>query len=350
MLDRLNQFNPLANLMKAAFSPLQGGLQISGQANISAQFGMGGIGNIGSSFQAAAGAGLGFAFGGLPPANFMPPMPPMGGMGASGVLQQLGGLLQGLTQQLGGLGNPRMSQGVGAFGGFGALAQTGNVLGGFVQGQEQLKLGQLGFGAMGGVQANVNVNFNAQIQNQTQYPAIKKTEDPFSASGMGKTGLKSNLANSPEVTMAMHSILKDKGSMKFDELSKQLKEKYGIDSEVVKVKDDKGKEMQVLQFANGDKLVDGNGNGAADMGDYKFKDALKDIETKYGVTPEKFEAAAKEGRIGGLAKGGGASATGNVDFGAQLQQLMSGLSNMWQQQQMQMQLQMNFSLAFKYAQ
>lgn len=77
-------------------------------------------------------------------------------------------------------------------------------------------------------------------------------------------------------------------------MSKLLKEKYGIQSEVgdIKTVDKNGKEVtkKGLKFANGDFLVDGNGDGLLGTGDYKFNDAVKAIQEKYGLGKDDVKA------------------------------------------------------------
>jgi len=115
-------------------------------------------------------------------------------------------------------------------------------------------------------------------------PNLRKTTDEFGTGlGAGK-GHTSNLANSPEVVLALNSILKNKGLMKMEEVQKQLKEKYGIEAEVTKIDGRKA-----LKFANGDYIVDANGNGGLDRKDYHFKEAVSSIQQKYGMTEDQVK-------------------------------------------------------------
>lgn len=103
--------------------------------------------------------------------------------------------------------------------------------------------------------------------------------------GMGKS---QKYKMFPGELLAVHSVLKNaKGkSLKPAELQKQLKEKYGIDTEIKKVK---GKQTLVNKATGHTIMSDGNGNNIMDMGDMKFKDALKQIKEKYGMDPNQFE-------------------------------------------------------------
>jgi len=102
--------------------------------------------------------------------------------------------------------------------------------------------------------------------------------------------VKSNLANSPEVMLAIQALLKEGKSEKFEDLAKGLKEEFGIEAEVgdVKVKDKDGKEVsaKAIKFGNGDYFVDGNGNGQLEAADYKFGDAVKALKEKYHLEDE----------------------------------------------------------------
>lgn len=114
-------------------------------------------------------------------------------------------------------------------------------------------------------------------------------DDPYGIGQSGQ-GMKSNLANSPEVMLAIKDIMSDGQSHTFEDLSKQLKEKYGINAEVGDVasvgKDGKEVKGKGLKFANGDYFIDGNGNGQLDQGDYKFDDAIKNLKEKYGISDD----------------------------------------------------------------
>ncbi|MBN2358495.1 MAG: hypothetical protein JXR83_03520 [Deltaproteobacteria bacterium] len=113
---------------------------------------------------------------------------------------------------------------------------------------------------------------------------VRKTTDEFGTGlGAGK-GHTSNLANSPEVVLALNSLLKGKSSIKMEEVQKQLKEQFGIESELTKIDGRKA-----LKFANGDYIVDANGNGALDSRDYKFKEAVSSIKEKYGLSDEQVK-------------------------------------------------------------
>lgn len=111
-------------------------------------------------------------------------------------------------------------------------------------------------------------------------------EDPYGISQSGQ-GQRSNLANSPEVMLAMKDLMSDGKNRTYDEIATELKDKYGIECEVGEIvstgKDGKETKTKGIKFGNGDYFVDGNGNGALDSGDYKFDDAVKNIKEKYGL-------------------------------------------------------------------
>jgi hypothetical protein len=110
-------------------------------------------------------------------------------------------------------------------------------------------------------------------------------EDEFGVVGMGMgKNHRSNLANSPEVVLALNNILKGKGNMKSEKVKELLSSEYGIEAEVTEINGRKA-----LQFANGDFIVDGNGNGGLDMNDYNFKGAVQAIQDRFGISPEDFD-------------------------------------------------------------
>jgi hypothetical protein len=127
--------------------------------------------------------------------------------------------------------------------------------------------------------SNLHIGIDATVSS----PAVLKREttDEF-GTGLGAgQGHNSNLSNSPEVVLALNNILKSKSTITMDDLQKELKEKYGIESNVEEIDGRKA-----LKFANGDHIVDANGNGSLDAGDYKFGEAIKSIKDKYGLSDE----------------------------------------------------------------
>lgn len=130
-----------------------------------------------------------------------------------------------------------------------------------------------------------------QMSLSFQIPALeRKTVDPFGIGGMGEgSEHRSNLANSPEIVLALHQIFKKNQGriMSMDEVQKKLLEDYGIKAEVTDIKGRKA-----LKFENGDFIVDTNGDGSLSMADYRFKDAIKSIQEQYGITPETFDKMA----------------------------------------------------------
>lgn len=139
-------------------------------------------------------------------------------------------------------------------------------------------MGMQGYGAVGAV-GFVGYMGGAQ-----------RIEDDPNGVGQSGQGLKSNLANSPEVMLAMKDLLGNGGFQSYEDTAKGLKEKYGIQCEVgdIKIKGQDGNETTAkgIKFANGDYFIDGNGNGGLDTGDYKFDDAVKNLKDKYGLTDD----------------------------------------------------------------
>lgn len=111
-------------------------------------------------------------------------------------------------------------------------------------------------------------------------------EDPYGVGQCGQ-GYRSNLANSPEALLALNDIFKSGGNKSYDDVAKELKEKYGIQAEVADIKtvDKDGKEAtrKGISFANGDYFVDSNGDNQLGTGDYKFTEAIDNLKEKYGV-------------------------------------------------------------------
>lgn len=144
--------------------------------------------------------------------------------------------------------------------------------------------GALSFGAAFALMAPPRNQFSASASL-----AARIEEDPYGVSQSGQ-GVKSNLANSPEVMLAIQALLKEGKSEKFEDLAKGLKEEFGIEAEVgdIKVKNQDGKEVtaKAIKFGNGDYFVDGNGNGQLEAADYKFGDAVKALKEKYHLEDE----------------------------------------------------------------
>ena len=90
----------------------------------------------------------------------------------------------------------------------------------------------------------------------------------------------------PGELLAVHSVLKDKKSLKPEAMQKELKERYGIDTDIKKVD---GKNALVNKSTGNVIMRDGNGNNIMDTGDMKFKDALKTIKDQFGMDPANFE-------------------------------------------------------------
>ena len=138
--------------------------------------------------------------------------------------------------------------------------------------------------ALGLIQAsyqNVSISFRSSLLSISK--THKLADDKFGVGrGMG-ADRKSNLARSPEVVIALHQILKSKRNLSMEKIKEILKKEYGIDAEVTKVNGRKA-----LRFANGDYIVDSNGNNVLDTGDYNFKGAIKELSKRYGVDINKL--------------------------------------------------------------
>lgn len=116
-------------------------------------------------------------------------------------------------------------------------------------------------------------------------------------------GNPSNMNNSDHIALAINDILKNSSetrdgtnfkAMKPEDLKQKLKEQYGIDSELTKVKDKAGTEIAALKFSNGAVFADGAGDGKLDTGDYNFSGKVKEIEKKYGVSADELVKGMKD--------------------------------------------------------
>lgn len=101
--------------------------------------------------------------------------------------------------------------------------------------------------------------------------------------GMGKD---KNYKMFPGELLAVNSVLSKQNNLKPEEMQTQLKERFGIDTEVKKVD---GKSAIVNKATGNVIMSDGNGNNIMDTGDMKFKEALKTIQDKFGISAEQFE-------------------------------------------------------------
>ena len=233
---------------------------------------------------------------GAPP-MFPRPQVPQGATGMSG-LQQFQGLFQHLQSAMQGL------MGMGQFGGRaqGYMQQIGGMLNGVGQtgmmppgglvppygggGHQAGFMNQMGavgnlmgFGGAGFMfRAQMGVRPGLQISDiKDKYAGLK--------TGMGHVNKNTNLAQLPEVKIALNDIMsKRKGkNIKFEELAKVLKTDYGIDAKVTKEGKAKALEFKTADGRTG-KIADGNGNNALDKTDYKFGEAAKESMAKYGLT------------------------------------------------------------------
>lgn len=135
----------------------------------------------------------------------------------------------------------------------------------------------------------------------TTDPGPGSTTDEFANGGAGLgagAGHTSNLSNSPEAVLAMSTILGtpdgsgssiDPTSISFESMQQRLKEEHGIESTVTDVGGHKA-----LKLANGDMLVDSNGDGALGMADYNFAGAAAKIKEKYAPKAEEELAASSD--------------------------------------------------------
>ena len=90
----------------------------------------------------------------------------------------------------------------------------------------------------------------------------------------------------PGELMAVNSVLTKKNNLKPEDMQTQLKERFGIDTELKKVD---GKSTLVNKATGNTIMSDGNGNNIMDTGDMKLKEALKTVQEKFGINPEQFD-------------------------------------------------------------
>lgn len=141
-------------------------------------------------------------------------------------------------------------------------------------------------------------------------PQKPDATDKFATGQTCRTGKHNpcNLTNADHITLAIYDILKGNqekgvnkagrpGGMSFEALAKQLEEKYGIKAEVTTVKSKEGDKLKALKFEGGQVFADGAGDGQADLGDYDFKNAVADIQSRTGMTRESFAAGAAEFKL-----------------------------------------------------
>jgi|GEM_PF-4439533 len=229
---------------------------------------------------------MGVAQGGMPMPMMMPGMM-AGGMQNIGAMGMIGGL-----GTIGGATPYGMSAygSVGMVGGMMMGGSISSIMGGGVYGGMGIGGMWGGVGMMGemGVVGGVGMfGFRNRIEN-----------DPFGSGGAGMGGnRKANLANSPEVVLALDNIFKaNQGkSLSFDEVAKQLKEKYGIEGKVETVDGKK-----TLKFANGDYISDSNGNNVLEKSEYDFDGALKQIKQNYGIDSAMFDQMYNVQNRGGI--------------------------------------------------
>lgn len=170
------------------------------------------------------------------------------------------------------------------------------------------------------------------------------SEDPYGVAQSGQ-GMRSNLANSPEVMLALRDIFQSGKAQSYEDVQKVLKDEYGIQAEVgdieVAGKDGNKVKGKGLKFANGDYFVDGNGDNILTTADYKFDDAVKALKDKYNLGDEdlkgitdnmknRAKAGYSNGPVGGMNGGMGISMMG-VGMTGMMQPGMFGpmMGNQW---------------------
>lgn len=225
-----------------------------------------------------------------------------GGLGGGSPMQQLleppQGYLRGATAQM-------MAQAAGFLQGLQAAQMMDVSIGsrmllslGLFQSQA---LGTMGMGMGVGV-GTMGMSISAYSNRTNDQPE----KDRFAVHESCRTGADnpSNLNNSPHVKLALYNILKDNhDNMPPEQLKKELEDRYGIKADITTVKGNDGRELKALKFENGDMLVDGSGNGSFGNADYNLKGAVKDLQEKYGITPEDFEKNAQELKKAGTSVG-----------------------------------------------
>ncbi|MCK6552736.1 hypothetical protein L6R52_43335 [Myxococcota bacterium] len=119
--------------------------------------------------------------------------------------------------------------------------------------------------------------------------------DKFATHQSCRTGLDNpnNLNDADHLKLAIYETLQrssgTRGEFKAmapEELQKKLKEDYGIESELTKIKTKSGDEITGLKFKNGKVFCDAAGDGKLDTGDYNFKGAIEDMKTRLGLGDE----------------------------------------------------------------
>jgi hypothetical protein len=151
---------------------------------------------------------------------------------------------------------------------------------------------------------------------------ITETKDKYAGlkAGMGHVNEKTNLAQLPEVKIALNEMLK-KGGMSFDKIAENLKKDYGIDAKVTTIKDDKGKSAKAIEITTADGrkgiMADGDGDGQLSQSDYKFKDASSEVMKQYGL--EGMDAKQAVQTIQQMAQ---------PQFGFQMQMMGAGMMGM----------------------
>lgn len=123
----------------------------------------------------------------------------------------------------------------------------------------------------------VNTASDGKPSSETSGPGGSTTRsetDEFGAGLGAGAGHGSNLSNSPEAVLALSKVCEQNPSIPFADAAEKLQSEYGIKCHA----DGNG-----ITFANGDQLVDSNGNGVLDLGDYNFAGAVEKIKSKYGV-------------------------------------------------------------------
>lgn len=102
---------------------------------------------------------------------------------------------------------------------------------------------------------------------------VSKMDNVVEVAGSGMGGDKKYKMFKSEL-IAVYAVLKEKDSIKPEELQAKLKEKFGIDAEI---KDIDGKKTLVNKATGNILISDANGNNLMDKSDMKFKEALNSV-------------------------------------------------------------------------
>lgn len=249
-------------------------------------------------------------------ANFAPQLGQLSQFGGS----QLGQLGQ-FSGQSGLLGSPAgysqtsVNQAVGMLGGFFAAQSNGmsqmgslqGMMGAMFSNQQSLMpmqygsfMAAQGFGFAMATQPGVGIRAGSAVG-----------KDEFATHSSCRTGKDnpSNMNNSDHIKLALYDMLQKSDKKRgehsslgsdWQAIADRLQKDYGIKAEVTTVTSKEGDKLKALKFENGAVMADGAGDGQLDMGDYNFKGAIEDIESRYGMKADELIGALKNN--GGFAQ------------------------------------------------